>query len=101
MALSIRFVQDRTGESGIHFIVDDGCEVNLDESQDLTPEQLEAIDIDNKKRNRNHLIYLNKSVSDFIRWEGIKLMCPICGENYTITEGMYNSALERFRGGTK
>jgi hypothetical protein len=99
VGLDIRFIRRIALGTGIHFVVDDGCTLRLDESQDLTEEQLHAIGGDDSEKRRKHLYYMNKVGTDITFDCGceIRLHCPSCGKDYVVTQQDYDSAYRRFQ----
>jgi hypothetical protein len=102
MGLEIRFVKRPSVRIGIHLIVDDGCEVNLNSSKQITDDQKHALESYNEPDRGKHLFYLNKSVTDVMIEGGpLKLHCPTCGNNYELTPQEYHSAFKNFTEGAE
>ena len=102
MGLDIRFMKRPSIGDGIHFVVDDGCEVDLNNSEQITEAQKEAIEGYNEPCRGKHLFYFNKSVTDMMIDGGpIKLHCPTCGNNYEVTPQDYHSAFRIFQEGAE
>lgn len=98
MGLDIRFMKKPSIGTGIHLVVDDGCDVNLNNLDQITEEQKAAIGGYNEPRRGKHLFYFNKSVTDMMISGGsIRLHCPVCGHDYEVTPQDYHFAFRRFQ----
>ncbi|MDO8516861.1 MAG: hypothetical protein Q7S33_01940 [Nanoarchaeota archaeon] len=86
----------------VHVIMNDGCEIFLDESDiQLTEAQRDNIKaMRNSDSRKQFLFYMNKGLVD--KWyfdtdEGkLEIHCPKCSQNYIITKEEYDSAYQKF-----
>jgi hypothetical protein len=97
MGLNIRFVKRPSVGHGIHLIVDDGCEVNINNADDITELQRFAMDGYNDPSKGRYLLYFNKCVTDVLIEDGpLNLYCPTCGNHYELTPEDYAVAFMKF-----
>ena len=98
MGLEIKFLESPPifGPS-YHLVIDDGCEVDLNTSGNITSEQKVAIDGWADYDRGRHLFYLNKQVTDeMIKRGAINLRCPACKNQYKLTPEEYDLAFKKF-----
>ena len=87
---------------GAHFILSDGCMVDLSTEEHLTPVQRQSLEsAKGDDRRKRRLAYLNTKLADslFDINGTLRVFCPTCEKEHVLTREQYLEAYERFTRG--